>query len=158
MGLWRDCFLGVESTWGKKEFFFRNRVFTLGTALEIFSQKQNKTKTDNNNSTVKTLQCRRCRSDPRVTKLPWGRKWLCTPVIFPGNSHGQRSLAGYSPWACKRAKQNWTSKQQQQSTLNTIIWIARLFVLYMNIMKCYNLFHLLNPFIVKHQFLIIVVF
>ena len=39
-----ETFLGVESTWGKKEFFFRNRVFTLGTALEIFSQKQNKTK------------------------------------------------------------------------------------------------------------------
>ena len=24
-----------------------------------------------------------------------------TPVFLPGGSHGQRSLAGYSPWGCK---------------------------------------------------------
>ena len=23
------------------------------------------------------------------------------PVLVPGKSHGQRSLAGYSPWGCK---------------------------------------------------------
>ena len=23
------------------------------------------------------------------------------PVFLPGESHGQRSLAGYSPWGCK---------------------------------------------------------
>ena len=27
----------------------------------------------------------------------WRREWLPTPVFFPGESHGQRSLAGYSP-------------------------------------------------------------
>ena len=27
--------------------------------------------------------------------------WLPTPVFLPGESHGQRSLAGYSPWTCK---------------------------------------------------------
>ena len=26
------------------------------------------------------------------------RKWQPTPVFLPGISHGQRSLAGYSPW------------------------------------------------------------
>ena len=30
---------------------------------------------------------------------PWGRGWLPTPVFVPGESHGQRSLAGYSPWS-----------------------------------------------------------
>ena len=29
-------------------------------------------------------------------------KRLPTPVFLPGNSHGQRSLAGYSLWGCKR--------------------------------------------------------
>ena len=24
-----------------------------------------------------------------------------TPVFLPGKFHGQRSLAGYSPWCCK---------------------------------------------------------
>ena len=33
--------------------------------------------------------------------VPWvwaGRKWHPTPVLLPGNSHGWRSLVGYSPW------------------------------------------------------------
>ena len=29
---------------------------------------------------------------------PWRRKWQPTPIFLPGDSHGQRSLAGYSPW------------------------------------------------------------
>ena len=29
---------------------------------------------------------------------PWRRKWQPTPVFLPGESHGQGSLAGYSPW------------------------------------------------------------
>ena len=32
--------------------------------------------------------------DPWVQKIPWRRKWLPTPVFFPGKSHGQRSRAG----------------------------------------------------------------
>ena len=32
-----------------------------------------------------------------VGKILWRRKWLSTPVFLPGKSHGQRSLAGYSP-------------------------------------------------------------
>ena len=31
----------------------------------------------------------------------WGRKWQPTPAFLPGKSHGQRILAGYSPWGCK---------------------------------------------------------
>ena len=26
-----------------------------------------------------------------------------TPVLLPGKSHGQRSLAGYSPWGCRES-------------------------------------------------------
>ena len=29
---------------------------------------------------------------------PWRRKWQPTPVFLPGESQGQRSLVGYSPW------------------------------------------------------------
>ena len=32
---------------------------------------------------------------------PWRRKWQPTPEFLPGEFHGQRSLAGYSPWGCK---------------------------------------------------------
>ena len=34
-------------------------------------------------------------------RFPWRRKWQPTPVILPGESYGQSSLAGYSPWGCK---------------------------------------------------------
>ena len=27
--------------------------------------------------------------------------WQTIPLFLPGESHGQRSLAGYSPWGCK---------------------------------------------------------
>ena len=36
-----------------------------------------------------------------VRKIPWRRKWQPTPAFLPGKSHGQRSLADYSPWGCK---------------------------------------------------------
>ena len=36
-----------------------------------------------------------------VGKIPWSRKWQPTPVFLPGEFHGQRSLAGYSPWSCR---------------------------------------------------------
>ena len=37
------------------------------------------------------------RFDPWVGKIPWRRDGLPTPVFLFGESHGQRSLAGYSP-------------------------------------------------------------
>ena len=33
--------------------------------------------------------------DPRVGFFPWRREWLPTPVLLPGEFHGQRSLVGY---------------------------------------------------------------
>ena len=36
-------------------------------------------------------------------KIPWRRKCLPTPILLPGKSCGQRSLAGYSPWGHKEA-------------------------------------------------------
>ena len=42
-----------------------------------------------------TCQCRR-----RKTQV---QSWQSTPVFLPGESHGQRSLAGYSPWGCKES-------------------------------------------------------
>ena len=39
--------------------------------------------------------------------IPWRRAWQRTPVFLSGESHGQRSLAGYSPWGC-RVRHNWS--------------------------------------------------
>ena len=40
---------------------------------------------------------------------PWRREWQPTPIFLPGQSHGQRSLADYSPWGCKESDttDNW---------------------------------------------------
>jgi len=39
--------------------------------------------------------------DPWAGKILWRREWQLTAVFLPGESHGQRSLVGYSPWARK---------------------------------------------------------
>ena len=38
---------------------------------------------------------------PWIRKIPWRRAWLPTPGFLPGELHGQRSLAGYSPRGCR---------------------------------------------------------
>ena len=44
-------------------------------------------------------------------RFPWRRKWQPIPVFFPGTSHGQRSLVGYSPRGLKRVRHDWATKQ-----------------------------------------------
>ena len=41
--------------------------------------------------------------DSWVGKIPWRREQQPTPVFLPGESHGQRSLAGCSPWGHKES-------------------------------------------------------
>ena len=50
------------------------------------------------------LQCRILGFNPFVQKIPWRRERLLPPLLLPGQFHGQRSLAGYSPWGCKRVR------------------------------------------------------
>ena len=52
-------------------------------------------------------QCRRPGFDPWVRKIPWRRKWQPNPVFLPGESHGQRSLVGYSPRGRKESDTTW---------------------------------------------------
>ena len=43
---------------------------------------------------------------PGSGRSPWRREWQAAPVFLPGESHGQRSLAGYglySPWGHKKS-------------------------------------------------------
>ena len=46
-------------------------------------------------------QCRRPGLDPCGGNTPWRKSWQPTPVFLSGKSHGQRSLAGYSPRGLK---------------------------------------------------------
>ena len=48
---------------------------------------------------------------PTLVHYPWRRKWQPTPVFLPEKSHGQRSLADYSPWGRKELdRTEWLSR------------------------------------------------
>ena len=47
--------------------------------------------------------CKRQRFNPSVGKIPWRRKWQCTPLFLSGKFHGHRSLMDYSPWGGKES-------------------------------------------------------
>ena len=70
------------------------------------SRTQLKRFSSSSSSKGPACQCRRrktCRFNPWVGKIPWRRKWRESvwAVFLPGESHGQRSLAGYGPQGCK---------------------------------------------------------
>ena len=44
------------------------------------------------------------RFNPWVRKSPWRRRRQPTPVFLPGEFHGQRSPAGYSPWGSQESE------------------------------------------------------
>ena len=46
------------------------------------------------------------------------------PVFLPGKFHGQSSLAGYSPWGCKRVGNDLATKWQ---TVNKVGFLSRPF-------------------------------
>ena len=63
-------------------------------------------------SVVKNMACqwRRYRFNSWMGMILWRRKWQPTLVFLPGKSHGQRSLAGYSPWGCQRVRHDLVTK------------------------------------------------
>ena len=51
-------------------------------------------------------QCRRhkrCGFRLEVGKIPWRKAWQPIPVLWPGESHGQRNLVGYSSQGCRES-------------------------------------------------------
>ena len=70
------------SPWGRKELDTTERLSHWWLSSKEFA-----------------CQCKRCRFNPLVKKIPCRRKWQPTLVF---KSHGQRSLASYNSWSCKR--------------------------------------------------------
>ena len=65
---------------------------------------------------------KRCSFNSWVGKILWSRKWQPTPVFMPEKSHGQRSLAGYSPWHHKELD---TTEQAPKLTLFLLLQSKR---------------------------------
>ena len=76
-----------------------------------------------------SCQYRRRGFDPLIRKIPWRRNWQPTPVFLLEESHGQRSLAGYSPWGCKELDSTeWPSRHstlvQEQNSIYTLFFTS----------------------------------
>ena len=80
------------------------------------------------------------------TFMHWRRKWQSTPVFLPEESHGQRSLAGYSPWNPKEVNMTerllpsrdfrWYHVTKPFFFLYFVIWMLRKFCdSYTNVFK-----------------------
>ena len=52
--------------------------------------------------------------DPWIRNSPWRKEWQPTPGFLPGESHGQRSLAGCSPWGCKESDMTHTRTLKEE--------------------------------------------
>ena len=75
-----------------------------------------------------TCRCRSLGFDPWVGKIPWSTN--STPLFLPGESYGQGSLVGYSPWGHKESdmtEQLGThpdiSSQRGVNLTHTFLWI-----------------------------------
>ena len=53
--------------------------------------------TSGEEATCRCRRCKRCWLNPWVGKIPWRGAWQLSPAFLSGESHGHRSLAGYSP-------------------------------------------------------------
>ena len=89
--------------WSYESLYFGKRweYQTFVKVAEI-KAKRNLTFCKHNDS-KSTYNGRRPRFYPWVGKIPWKREWLPTPVFFPEEFHGQRSLVAYSPQSCKES-------------------------------------------------------
>ena len=57
---------------------------------------------------------------PGLGRFPWRRSWQPTLVFLPEESHGQRSLVGYSPWGHKESD----TTEQLHFTM-ALVWLPR---------------------------------
>ena len=62
---------------------------------------------------------------PGLGRFPQRRAWQPTPVFLPGESHGQRSLAGYSPWSHKGSDVTERLTRTQEGERSRNPWGAR---------------------------------
>ena len=87
-------------------------------------------------------QCRRQGFNPWVRKIPWRRAWQPTPV-FPGESHGQRSLVG--SWGCKELEM--TEQLNKNEIMHGIFeWVCMCVYIWVPVyMYIYTYTHRKNP-------------
>ena len=93
------------------------------------------------NRPANTGPAKTCEFDLWIRKIPWRREWHSTTGLLPRKSHGQRSLAGCSPWGHQELDmterlstvdkiERWKTEQQRSQAGNTGVakwrcgWVA----------------------------------
>ena len=105
-------FLQMSEVWVSCRLFFSSSLCWVEELPWWLSSKE---------STCQCRRHRRCRFNLWVGKIPWRRKWQPTPVFLPGESHGQRSLADYSPQGCK-SQTRLSAHTHTHTHTHTLIW------------------------------------
>ena len=98
-------FLKLIFTWSPRAVGFFNWLSVLRELPRWLSGKE---------SAYQCRRCQRCWFYPWVGKIPWRRALLSPPVFLPGESHGQRNLAGYSPWS-GRVRHDWVTEHDKNN-------------------------------------------
>ena len=75
---------------------------------------------------------------PWVKKIPRRRKWPPIPVSLPGESHGQRSLVGYSPWGLKRVIHDRVTEHTHMHFRDKIKYYSHNFDLIFILRSCFT--------------------
>ena len=130
-----DCKTGEEagscSSWHRPSQEDNTKIYLVSTCRSVTPST---VKTVSARSSISSgasgeepvCQCRRQELDPWARKIPWRREWQPTPVLLPGEAHGQRSLAGYSPWGLKESDMTLLggTKFHPQSWVLTQPWFS----------------------------------
>ena len=95
-------------------FFTNWAIMASGVTAQIRADMDNSGGTNGKESACQCRRYNRHRLHLWTRKTAWRRKWQPTPVFLPGESRGQRSLAGYSPWGHKESETIDHTAQQQK--------------------------------------------
>ena len=102
---------GAESRFQSFYLVIKHTKYRMIHAIRRYLERASQVALVVKNLPANTGDHERHRFDPWVGKIPWSRKWQPIPIFLPGESHGQRSLLGYSPWGRRRPGHNWVSRE-----------------------------------------------